>query len=49
MKRYKVWVRLNAYQTAHTIVCADSDWAAKQLAEVQYGVGNVLSYTEMTD
>ena len=47
MKQYQLWVRINAYQTANTIVYADNDYAAKLLGEAQYGVGNVLSYTAM--
>jgi hypothetical protein len=46
MKRYLVWVRINAWQTAHTVVYADNDWMAKLVAESQYGVGNVLNWTE---
>jgi len=49
MKRYKLWVRINVYQTAHTIVFADNAYTAKQLGEAQYGVGNVLNYTEVSD
>ena len=45
MNRYQVWVRLNPYQTANTIVYADNAYEAKQLAELQYGVGSVLNYT----
>ena len=47
MKCYRLWVRINAYQTAHTIVFADNAYCAKQLGESQYGVGNVLHYTEV--
>lgn len=46
MYKYKLWVRINEYQTLHTIVYAENDWAAKQLGEAQYGVGNVLGYTK---
>ena len=35
------------YQTAFAIVYADNDYQAKQLAELQYGVGSVLNYTLM--
>jgi len=34
-------------QTANTIVYADNAYMAKQLGEAQYGVGNVLNYTEV--
>jgi hypothetical protein len=47
MKQYRLWVRLNQTQTANTIVYADNAYTAKQLGEAQYGVGNVLSYTEV--
>ena len=49
MNRYLIWVRINAYQTANTIVCAENAWAAKQLAEAQYGIGSVLNYTLVDD
>ena len=45
MKKYRVWVRLNAYQTAEVFVHATHDWNAKLIAEAQYGKGNVLNYT----
>lgn len=44
MHRYKVWVRLNSYQTANVIVNADNDMQAKMIAEAQYGQGMVLNY-----
>jgi hypothetical protein len=47
MHKYQLWVRINEYQTANTIVYAENDWAAKQLGEAQYGVGNILSYTRI--
>ena len=49
MSRYLIWVRINAYQTANTIVYAENAWAAKQLAEAQYGIGSVLNYTLLDD
>jgi len=48
MKQYRLWVRINQTQTANTIVFADNDYAARQLGEAQYGVGNVLSYMEVS-
>ena len=48
MYQYQVWVRINQLQTANTVVYADNDLSAKQLAEAQYGHGNVLSYTKVT-
>ena len=47
MNKYLIWVRINAHQTANTIVYAENALAAKQLAEAQYGVGMVLNYTEL--
>jgi hypothetical protein len=47
MKQYKLWVRLNQTQTAFTLVYAENAYAAKQLGEAQYGVGNVLNYIEV--
>ena len=49
MNRYLIWVRINAYQTANTIVYTENAWAAKQLAEAQYGIGMVLNYTLVDD
>ena len=49
MKRYQLWVRISTIQTANTIVYAENSLIAKQLGEAQYGIGNVLNYTEMTD
>lgn len=48
MYKYQLWIRLNGGQmTTNTIVYADNDYAAKQLGEAQYGVGNVLNYTRL--
>jgi len=47
MYQYAVWVRINALQTANTIVYAANDYQARQLAEAQYGVGNVLNYSRI--
>lgn len=46
MKRYRVWIRLNTYETAYVIVFAETDYLAKRIAESQFGVGNVLNWTE---
>ena len=48
MYQYQLWVRINATQTANTIVYADNDYSAKQLGEAQYGAGNVLNYSRVT-
>jgi hypothetical protein len=45
MYQYRIWVRIDRYQTANTVVWADNDFQAKALAESQYGHGNVLGYT----
>jgi hypothetical protein len=45
MFKYLIWARINAYQTVNTVVWADNDFAAKQIAEAQFGIGNVLNYT----
>lgn len=47
MYKYQVWVRINDYQTAHTVVFANDDYQAKILAESQYGQGNVLNWTRI--
>jgi hypothetical protein len=47
MNKYLIWVRINLYQTANTVVYVDNALAAKQLAEAQYGVGMVLNYTQV--
>jgi hypothetical protein len=47
MATFSVWVRLNLYQTAYVIIQASHGYEAKLIAEVQYGQGNVLNYTEI--
>ncbi len=47
MYKYQLWVRINDYQTANTIIWAENDYAAKMLGEAQYGIGNVLNYTRI--
>jgi len=49
MYKYAIWVRINQYQTANTFVWADNDYAAKMLAEAQYGQGNVLNYSRVDE
>ena len=49
MYKYQLWVRVNEYQTANTIVYAENDYEAKLLGESQYGTGNVLNYTRLPD
>ena len=45
MYQYRVWVRINSYQTANATIWADNDYQCKLLAEAQYGQGNILNYT----
>jgi hypothetical protein len=47
MYKYQLWVRINSYQTANTVVFADNDFSAKMLGEAQYGAGNVLNYSRI--
>lgn len=47
MSKYKLWVRINDFQTVETIIWANNDYEAKLLGEAQYGQGNVLSYTKV--
>ena len=49
MKRWQLWVRVQGGSTAHTIVFASNAFEAKMLGEAQYGIGNVLNYTELSD
>jgi hypothetical protein len=49
MKRYLLWIRISSTQTVNTIVYAENGLFAKQLGEAQYGVGNVLNFTEMNN
>jgi len=49
MYQYELWVRLNDFQTTHTLVWAPDDLSAKLLGEAQYGAGNVLNYTRCAD
>jgi hypothetical protein len=47
MYKYAIWARINAYQTVNTIVWANDDFQAKQIAEGQFGSGNVLNYSRI--
>jgi hypothetical protein len=49
MKKYLLWVRISQTQTANTVIYAGDQYHSKQLGEMQYGVGNVLNYTEVLD
>lgn len=48
MYKYWVWFRVNQLQTAETYIWADNDGAAKMIAEAQFGVGNVLNYSQVS-
>jgi hypothetical protein len=47
MYQYRVWVRLNQFQTADVVVNANNDWECKMLAESTYGSGTVLNYSRI--
>ena len=47
MKYYKIWARIDPFQTVDTIVMATNDYFAKQIGESLFGAGNVLGYTEV--
>lgn len=47
MTKFAIWARINSYQTVNTVIFANSDYEAKMLAEAQFGVGNVLSYSRI--
>ena len=47
MYKYRLWVRINDYQTVETIIYASNDYDAKMLGEAQYGQGNILNYTRI--
>ena len=49
MKRFQLWVRLSATQTTHTIVVANNSLEAKLIGEAQFGSGNVLNWTELSE
>lgn len=44
MSQYKLWVRVSPVQTTYTMIYAENDYAARQLAESQFGAGNLLGY-----
>lgn len=47
MYKYALWIRINDYQTANTVIYANNDAEAKMLGESQYGRGNVLNYSRI--
>jgi hypothetical protein len=48
MYQYAIWIRINQLQTANTYIYADNDAQCRQLAEAQYGHGNLLNYTRIS-
>ena len=49
MYKYWVWARINPAQTVNTYVWASNDYQAKQIAEAQFGIGNVLNWSRVSD
>jgi hypothetical protein len=49
MKKFILWVRLNSLQTTNTFIFASNELEAKWLGERQFGLGNVLNYTEVCE
>jgi hypothetical protein len=49
MFKFQLWIKINETQTANTIVWASNALEAKMLGEAQYGVGNVLNYTQIDE
>lgn len=49
MYKYSIWARINAFQTVNTFVWANNDYEAKMIAEAQFGVGNVLNYSQVSE
>ena len=49
MYKYQLWIKVNDYQTIHAYIWADDDYSAKLLGEAQYGFGNVLNYTRISE
>jgi hypothetical protein len=49
MYKYAIWARINAFQTVNTFVWANNDYEAKMIAEAQFGVGNVLNYSQVSE
>jgi hypothetical protein len=47
MYKYKIWARVTANETIHTVIWASSDYDARAIAESQYGSGNVLNYSRI--
>jgi len=49
MIKYLVWAKIGNYQTVHSYVWANNDHDAKLIAEAQFGVGNILNWTAVSE
>lgn len=49
MQKYSVWVRVNRDMTTFTFVWASSGYEARRIAEAQYGVGNVIDWSLVSE
>lgn len=47
MKQYRLLVRVSTFQTARINITAESDYAAKLIAEAQFGLNSVIHYTQV--
>ena len=47
--RFQLWVRLSATQSTHTIVLASNSIEALLIGQAQFGSGNVLNWTELSE
>jgi hypothetical protein len=49
MQKYSVWVRINRDVTTFTFVWASSGYEARRIAEAQYGAGNVIDWSLVSE
>ena len=49
MYKYSVLIRTSSGTNINTFVWADNDFAARVIAEAQFGVGNVIYYTQVSE
>ena len=49
MYKYSVLIRITNGTSINTFVWADNDLAARLIAEAQFGVGNVIYYTQVSE
>lgn len=49
MYKYAIWFRIGTdhQRTGNAVIFADGDYNAKAIAEAQFGVGQVLSYSRI--